>query len=254
MRNKTLLTAAIFSLALFGIGCQGDSASTADGGGAGQGGSMARFAITGDNLYVVTNQDLMVFDVSNPDKPFDIGSLPVGFGIETIFPYKNYLFIGSQTGMFVYDNSNPNRPKRKSEFTHLRSCDPVVVRDTLAFVTLRGGTRCGGFTNQLDILSIKDIDNPHLIATFPMTSPYGLGIDGNKLFICDGDDGLKIYDVEDPKDIFRVAQYKDINAYDVIPRQGVLIMIGSDGLYQYDYTVQGKPALLSKIEVKLQLH
>jgi len=196
----------------------------------------------------------MVLDVSNSDKPFEVGALPVGFGIETIFPYKDYLFIGSQTGMFIYDNSNPNRPKRKGEFNHMRSCDPVVVKDTLAFVTLRGGTRCGGFTNQLDIINIKDIDQPHLIATVPMTSPYGLGVDGNKLFVCDGDEGLKIYDTEDPKELFRIAQYKDINAYDVIPRKGVLVMIGSDGLYQYDYTVKGKPALLSKIEVKQDLH
>jgi hypothetical protein len=253
MNKYIRLLLLLFALG-FVVACDQASDSTAGGESTGQGGSMARFAITGNNLYAVTNQDLLVLDVSNADKPFEVGSLPVGFGIETIFPFKDYLFIGSQQGMFIYDNSNPDRPKRKSEFTHIRSCDPVVVRDTLAFVTLRGGTRCGGSNNQLDILNIKDVEDPELIATFPMTNPYGLGIDSNKLFICDGSDGLKIYDVEDPKDIFRIAHYPDFNANDVIPRQGVLIMIGTDGLYQYDYTVQGKPKLLSKIEVKQTLH
>lgn len=236
-------------------GCNqgGDSITSGEpngGGGTGQGGSMARFALAGDNLYAVTHQELIVFDAKDAAKPVEVGALSVGWGIETIFPYKNNLFIGSEQGMFIYDNTNPNRPKYKSEFRHIRSCDPVVVRDTLAFVTLRGGGRCGGASSQLDILNISDLENPKLIRSYPLTSPYGLGIDGNKLFICDGDDGLKLYDVEDPKDIMRTAHYRDINAYDVIPRSGVLMMIGQDGLYQYDYTVAGKPQLLSTIEVK----
>ena len=256
MLNKLRLLPIVL-LFLVVSSCQQGSDSTAPtegGGGTGQGGSMARFAVKGDNLYAVTNTDLVVFDVSNAAKPFEVGALPVGFGIETIFPYKDHIFIGAESGMFIVDNTNPNRPKNVSAFTHIRSCDPVVVQDTLAYVTLRGGTRCGGWTNELQIVNVKDLSNPFLVARFPMTNPHGLGIDSNKLFICDGDDGLKIYDVEDPKSIFRIAHYKDINAYDVIARSGILIMIGNDGLYQYDYTVQGKPAFLSKIPVKQSRH
>jgi hypothetical protein len=224
--------------------------SSGDNSGGGQGGSMARFTISGDNLYAVTKNDLIILDAKDAAHPFEIGALSIGWGIETIYPYKDNLFIGSEDGMFIYDNSNPNRPKLKGQFNHARACDPVVVQDTLAFVTLRGGTRCGGFQNQLDVINISDLMHPKLIRSYPMTSPYGLGIDGNKLFICDGDDGLKVYDKEDPADLMRTAHYRDLNAYDVIPRNGVLMMIGTDGLYQYDYTVQGRPQLLSKIDVK----
>ena len=39
----------------------------------------------------------------------------------------------------------------------MTSCDPVVVQGDYAFVTLRGGTECQGFSNQLDIIDISTL-------------------------------------------------------------------------------------------------
>jgi hypothetical protein len=71
-----------------------------------------------------------------------------------------------------------------------------------------------------------------------MTEPYGLGIENEVLFVCDGKAGLKIYHANDPYAIDEnlIAHYKDIDAYDVIPLGEVLLVIGKDGLYQYDYS------------------
>jgi hypothetical protein len=84
-----------------------------------------------------------------------------------------------------------------------------------------------------------------------MTSPHGLGKDGDLLFICDGGAGLKVFDASDPKTIGSklIYTYPDINAYDVIPIGGILVMIGDDGLYQYNYSDIKNIRLLSKIEV-----
>jgi hypothetical protein len=84
-----------------------------------------------------------------------------------------------------------------------------------------------------------------------MTNPHGLGIDNSTLFICDGDDGLKAFNASDINTIDKnlLAHYKDINAYDVIPFNNTLIMIGADGIFQYDYTNPKDIKLLSTIAV-----
>jgi hypothetical protein len=43
--------------------------------------------------------------------------------------------------------------------------------------------------------------------------------------------------------------YPGINAFDVIPIGKVLVLIGDDGLYQYDYSNVKNITLLSKISV-----
>ena len=165
----------------------------------GIGGSMARFAIDGQNLYVVDNQDMHIFDITVPEDPTRVNQLQIGWGwgIETIFPYQDKLFIGSNTGMFIYDNSNPQNPTYLSEFEHADVCDPVFVNGNFAYITLRSGTRCQGFINQLDVIDISDILNPSLISTTALTNPQGLSVENDKLYLCDGADGLKVFDVAD---------------------------------------------------------
>jgi hypothetical protein len=136
-------------------------------------------------------------------------------------------------------------------FTHARSCDPVVVDDTLAYVTLRSGSRCGGIQNLLDVVNIKDVYKPTTVASYFMTDPHGLGKSGDLLFICDGYAGLKVYDASDPKQILGhlIYTYSNINAYDVIPIGKVLVLIGDDGLFQYNYSDVKNITLLSTISV-----
>jgi len=57
-------------------------------------------------------------------------------------------------------------------------------------------------------------------------------------FVCDGDAGLKVYNVEDKLHIddHKIASFTNINTFDVIPFNDYLFMIGDDGFYQYDYS------------------
>ena len=84
-----------------------------------------------------------------------------------------------------------------------------------------------------------------------MVNPHGLGKNGDLLFICDGTAGLKIYDASDPWNItgHLIYSYPYINAFDVIPIGKVLILIGNDGLYQYNYSNVKNITLLSSILV-----
>ena len=218
---------------------------------AGVAGSMARFAIYQDYLYTIDASSLYLFDISQLDEPVKGPHIQVGWGIETLFPYEDKLFIGANNGMHIYDNANPEAPEHLSTYEHIQSCDPVVVEGDYAFVTLRSGTECQGFTNQLEIVDISDLRNPTLFKSYAMQNPHGLGVDGKCLFICEGEFGLKLFDKTDLTTIDQnmVAQYTNMHAFDVIPLNGVLMMIGEDGFYQYEYDCEGKLELLSTIPV-----
>lgn len=216
---------------------------------AGMGGSMARFTIVDDRLYTVGTQELKVFNIANAEQPSFVGEKQIGFGIETIFPFKDKLFIGSTNGMFIYNISNPDQPAQLSQFTHVQSCDPVIADDDHAYVTLRSGTACMGFTNQLEVLDIANLLQPFTIKTYPMTNPHGLSKDGNLLFICDGADGLKIYNASKPDALQLLKTIGGIEAYDVIAYNGLAIVVAKDGLYQFNYSDRNNIKQLSKLTI-----
>jgi hypothetical protein len=221
---------------------------------AGIGGSMARFAILNDYLYSVTSSKLNVVNVVHEQQPEWVKTIASDdrfSTIETVYPFKNKLFVGSQTAMFIYNVDNPSAPVLEGTFNHARVCDPVIADNKYAFVTLRsgGGTICHDDVNQLDVLDIHNITNPTLIKSYPLTNPHGLSKDGNVLFVCDGDDGLKIFDATDVNNIQQLKKIKLPETFDVICYNKTAIVSAKDGLYQYDYSNVADVKLLSKITI-----
>lgn len=223
----------------------------------GKGGSMARFGLYDNYLYVLDRSSVFTFNVENDNAPVKIGSQGLQWNVETMFIYDDHMFIGTTDGMIICSLDNPVSPLRISSYAHVTSCDPVVVENSYAYVTLRTGTSCRGTNvnvNRLDILKLSDnykvINN---VASYNTTNPHGLGIDGNTLFLCDGADGLKIFDCTDKTNITtnKIAAFPGIRAYDVIPLSYAkqLFMVGEDGFYLYDYSNVQDIKLLSKIEV-----
>ncbi len=229
-------------------GCMGEDITAsanrdlAGGGGAssGKSGSMSRFAIVDEFLYCIDLSNLIVFDIRQPEKPRLLGKTGVGFGIETLFPYRYYLFIGSQTGMFIYDARDVRVPVKVSEFRHARACDPVVVEGDRAYVTLRNGTICGDSENELHILDITDVTNPVLLKSHTMESPAGIAVVDGLAYICDGPN-LRILDVKDEEAIREISSVALGNSYDLIYNEGMLVVVSPNGLYIYDVRVPAKP-------------
>ncbi len=237
----------LFTVLLFACDESFTDAGKSTDGSFGKGGSTARFAISGDNLFTVTAEDLRRFDISDPSQPETKSNFLLGFGVETIFPYGNTLFIGTQDGMHIVDISDPSSPEELSVYRHVFSCDPVVVDGQYAYVTLNSSnTWCGRSSNQLDIIDISNLSAPGLVKEYQMEGPKGLGVDGNLLFVCDN--GLKVYDISDRSHIALLHHF-DIKANDVIPDGDILLVTADDGLYQYSYT-NNSLNLLSKIPVE----
>lgn len=227
-------------------------AAVVPGNSTGAGGSMARFTINNDHLYMLDAGNIHAASIVNPTEPVKESTSYVSWDIETIFPFEDKLFVGSRSGMHIFSLEDPANPVKVTTYQHVNSCDPVVVEGETAYVTLRSGNECAGFTNQLEVINVANWLEPSLIKVYPMHNPHGLGIDQSLLFVCDGDAGLKIYNAEDSQNIDKnlIKHYENIHAYDVIPFNNVLMLIGEDGIFQYDYSNPAEISLLSHLEIK----
>ena len=219
------------------------------GSGTGVSGSITKFSIIQNHLYVMEGNRLYPINIGNPLSPQGTTPVVIWREVETLFAYNNHLFMGTTTGMLIYSVSNPNQPNQIGVINHAQACDPVVVKDNYAYVTIRSGNICGQNINQLDVIDVSNYAQPILKETFQLVNPHGLGIDNNLLFICDGSAGLKIFDATNPLTVGNnlMHQFNNINAIDIIPHNNVAIMISSDGISQYDYTNPAQIQFLSKI-------
>jgi hypothetical protein len=245
---RTILKNISAAFMFLSIGCNDQNIGpVSDGSVQGTGGSMARFAVKGDYLYTVDMGGLNLFDISTPANPEKIKRIPLSFGVETIFPFNDMLFIGTQTGMQILSITDPAAPQHISEYEHVIACDPVVTDGMYAYVTLSSGIGCRPAVNQLQVVDIRDVTNPRLVKQYGMVNPKGLGIDKDLLFVCD--DGLKVYDASKAPILELKNHYKDVTAYDVIASNGRVMLIGTNGFYQYTYKDENL-TLLSKITVQ----
>ncbi|MDL2220998.1 hypothetical protein LJC35_00420 [Parabacteroides sp. OttesenSCG-928-N08] len=198
-------------------------------------GSMAAFAIYKDNLYTLTQNVLSIFDISQAKPELKREGVRIGGDVETIFSYKEYMFFGTRQGMLIWSVKDPLDPQFVSGISHIYGCDPVVVENDIAYVTVFSGNGCGQTINELIVLDVSNIEQPKPIVTYAMKQPKGLAIENGILFLCD--DGLKIFDATDPQTLMahQLAHYTGMDGYDVIPYNKVLMMISDKGLHQYDY-------------------
>lgn len=209
-------------------------------GNTGTGGSMSRFALYDKFLYCVDQANLHVVNVAAAEQGnmYEESEMAIGWNIETIFPTDRNLFIGSQTGMFIYSIDNPISPVQLSHFEHAQACDPVFASGNTAYVTLRSGTQCNNGRNELLVVDVTNLSAPSLTASYPMHNPHGLSVRNNDLFLCEGDAGLKVFDVSNQRNIAQNlrASFANIHAIDVltIPNSNNVVVVGEDGLHFYD--------------------
>jgi hypothetical protein len=213
----------------------------------GTGGSMARFAISGNHLFTVDQTSMKVFDLADPMNPEFMISRMVGFNIETIFPQNQNLFLGTSTGMYIFDVTAPGNPQKIAFYEHVFSCDPVVSDGKFAYVTLSSlNQQCWRSINELQIIDLQNLKSPTLVKQVPLSGPRGLAIRNDTLWVCD--QGLKILDVRDKQNVVSLNHFSDISAYDIILNGNLALVTGETGFVQYRIT--GKSiSKLSEIRV-----
>lgn len=255
---KNLFKITILSLfAILIISCSASSDVAPSNGGSNDGstgvaGSYARFLVINDFLYTIDTERIKTFSLDDPANPTLINDQEIGQEIESLFALDSKLFIGSGEALYLYELNAEGIPVSQGIYDYTifqqsvcsNNFDPVVANQEFAYVTLSSSVstidNCGGVTptlvNELRIFDITDFNDPQLISQYEMQNPKGVGLDGTTVFICDNEAGLKIYDVTNPLEIQQLAHFDDFTAFDVIPLNGLLLVVGPDNLYQFDYS------------------
>jgi hypothetical protein len=231
--------------------CVDDSASPIGSlSGTGTGGSLASFLVTNNNLYVLAEDELLTYNLENENRLTYMSSLKLPSLLETIAPYENYLFLGSSNAVHFLDRANPDQPQLISTYQHFTACDPVVARSSIAYSTIRS-TGCRGIgsgPDLLDAIDISDISNPKVLSSQFVSSPYGLAINNDFLFVCENN-GVSIFDTSSANEPILISsnQIGDGIAYDIILKDDFLIVVTSEGIFNVTYDLAGNMQILGQI-------
>jgi hypothetical protein len=251
---KNIFALLIITILFFSCGQdQGELQNTLNG-------SYARLLTIGNYLYAINNEELTTFDISNTSDPIELNKQNVGFSIENIYHQAGVLFIGSSEALHIFEIGTDGIPLRKSESRYFKApniCpkDPVIARENIAYVTLSTVELQAGqcfrdlIINELRIFDISDLENPLLLSSIDMKIPKGLALDGNYLFVCEKELGLKVLDVSDnlnPKVINELLEFK---SYDVIAKDGLLMIVCPTEIRQYNYSDINNIILLSSLNL-----
>lgn len=217
-------------------------------------GSLNKFTVSGNYLYIINDAQLIPYDISNAGAPVEQEAIRVGIGIETVITRGDQLFIGANDGMYIFSIADRTNPQLLSVYRHIRSCDPVAVQGDYAYVTLRSTTDCnfGTNVNLLDVVDISNPSRPLEVSSMVMDSPHGLAVEGEHLFVTQGDNGLDHLSVSLPhspsiiQELNNIPHNADVIAVDNAFYNDLLIVTGNDGIYQYDYS-DGNLKLISQL-------
>jgi hypothetical protein len=218
--------------------------------GIGTGGSLASFLVTNNNLYVLSDDELLTYNLNNPSRLTFTSTLKLPSHLETIAPYENYLFLGSSDAVYFLNRSNGDMPSLISVYQHVTACDPVVARNSVAYSTIRS-TNCRGIiqgNDLLDAIDISDIANPQVIYSMSVDSPYGLSINDDFLFVCEAD-GISIFNTDNVDNPILISKTKIGNgtALDIIQSDGFLIVVTTEGIFNVTYDLNGQLQILGQV-------
>ena len=163
-------------------------------------GSLSRFASYRSYIYSVEDNSTGVYRLTDSIRAITVadGSFerPVRLrGGETALVDGDQLFIGTPLGMHIYSLDDPALPVYASTFQHTFGCDPVAVSGDRAVVTVRDGAECRS-SRPVNALYVVDITNPQSpveLSRTNLTHPHGVAIHGDRLYVSEGEHGLKVF-------------------------------------------------------------
>ena len=216
---------------------------------------MSRMAFNGNLLYVIGSSRLSTYALEN-NLLVNTNNQQRAFGMETVIVREGFLYIGSQNGMHIYNLDSPRQPSYLSTFTHFTGCDPVSVENDVAVVTVRDGRDCRNRSgNIMYILDISDKSNPVELASADMNNPRGVALYNGFIYLCDGDAGLKVFDLEGGS--ASTVQQRQRQVYDEdsmtdvavlpYPAGDILLTVGDDHLSQYSIAASGELTRTSRV-------
>ncbi len=216
--------------------------------------SIAQFTILEGKLYGLDNETLNIIDLQNPAQPEFLSSQLFLLEAMKLSNFKNSLAATNPFGTTIFDVSNGIMVAGSNPLSQVTPCDYFAYKDDLVFYSKNTDNQCYTERTELVVTGLTTNNPAFITGIYPMEDPHGLAVQDGYLYLCDGVNGLKIYDISNEELLSDklVANAKDMNALEVMPLESpsdLLIVKGADGIYQYQFEshADGDPLLLSKI-------
>jgi len=224
------------------------------------GGNLARFAIIGNYLCAVNGGGIKVFNIQAQANPIQVGNMGPGATILSLRTLQDsLLIIGTLTGNYspyalgVYSFKSNQSLQLLGALDSSQAYDPFTYRQNYLFTSEHAGASTSYYVphSQMYAYNVKKLNasyyynNPDYKIRKNIYSPLDLSADGNNLFICDS--GLKVFDITDMSKI-KLKKHFNIEAQNVLSNNGNLTILGTTGLFQYQYA-NDTINLLSKINI-----
>lgn len=200
-------------------------------------GTINRIAIDNSNIYILGRREIHTF-YDNGSQLSKASKNEVGDELETIYTKGDKIFVGSSSEMIVLTKTSS--PQKVSSYQHTVTCDPVLPHGNIAYLTLRSVNTngCNGDVNVLDVIDISNISNPTKIKEIQLSSPYGMAIVNNYLFVAESNNGLTVLDISNPADPIKLITHSTIRAFDVLMHptaSNTILTTGHNGIKQFSF-------------------
>jgi hypothetical protein len=150
--------------------------------------------------------------------------------------------------MYIYSRRSPANPVKVGQLVHVRSCDPVVVSNRYAYVTLRGGNRCGQVSDVFLVVSVADPGAPEIKSETPLPTPYGLAVEYPLAYVSNGDGGMTLLDVRQATAPKLLETFTGTATKDFIWNGDILYVMGFEKIMLFDVSDPLTPVFLSDLE------
>lgn len=250
---KNILKAIVIFSVIFSACTKDSQLATSDKQQQGVSGSLTRFTLKDNYMYALDVNYMKVFDITNGSQPVLMSATKVNYGLETITIYGDNIYIGAFDRVYILNIKDPSHPTELQEVVHHISCDPVVVQGNYAYSTQNSSEIGCGHATTKSILAIYNAGNPQqttLVKSIEMTSPYGLAVEGNYLYVCDSEDGVVIFDISNPANPVFYNVLPVVNPRDIILKNPFMIVSTQTSFEMYNYANAANIYHVSTLQLK----
>ena len=144
--------------------------------------------------YITNNNDLLIFDIREPEKPRKMGAISTG--VTFSLTVKNGLAYTVGENGYIIDVSDPTKLQKLGDLPLQGSGHSIWVEDTLAYVATSAG---------LEIFNISDPARPYLVSKYGEGPARGIVCIECIAYVANRVNGLEIINVMNPADPQKVT-------------------------------------------------
>ena len=170
-------------------------------------GGLTHIEVRGNLAYIINNNGLHIWDVSNNNNPFLLSSIGLESYPQDLYVAGNYVYVSvGASGLNIVDVRNSSEPTLVGSFDTYSVAVDSHIKDDVAYVAHSD--------DGLLMIDISNLEYPELIGQFETSSfNYDVKLKDSLAFITCWEDGFKIINVFDPTSPVLLSSLSSFNAW-----------------------------------------